>query len=161
MAATAPRFDRMIPAAPDAVGALRRELRRWARRSGAPAGVQERVALAFSEACAMIVGPGPGPDHERGPLVLQSWIDDDELGIRVSHRSRGVPAPPQEVGYGFGLALMAGLCDRFEVRRRDDRPGTALLMMFRLEPDPEPESAPEPEPERSSRLQPSRSSLRR
>jgi anti-sigma regulatory factor (Ser/Thr protein kinase) len=147
----------MIPAAPDAVGALRRELRRWARRHGAPAAVQERVALAFSEACTLIVPPDPDaePDRERGPLVLQSWLDGDELGIRVSHRARGMPAPPQEVGYGFGLALMAGLCDRFEVRRRDDRPGTALLMIFRLEP------GRTPAPARSSRPLRSRSTLRR
>jgi anti-sigma regulatory factor (Ser/Thr protein kinase) len=152
-ATTAPRFDRMIPAAPDSVGSLRRELRRWARRSGVPAAVQERIALAFSEACALIVGPDADAHPERGPLVLQSWIDGDEVGVRVSHRERGVPAPPQEVGYGFGLALMAGVCDRFEVRRRDDRPGTALLMIFRLDPVMEPEG--------SSRLRPSRSSLRR
>ena len=99
-ATTAPRFDRMIPAAPDSVGSLRRELR-----------------------------------------------------LRVSHRSRGVPSPPVGVGYGFGLALIARVCDRFEVRRRDDRPGTALLMIFRLDP--------ELQPERSSRLRPSHSSLRR
>ena len=152
-ATTAPRFDRMIPAAPDSVGSLRRELRRWARRSGAPAAVQERIALAFSEACALIVGPDADEHPERGPLILQAWIDGDELGVRVSHRARGVAAAPQEVGYGFGLALMAGLCDRFEVRRRDDRPGTALLMIFRLDP--------ELQPERSSRLRPSHSSLRR
>ena len=50
MAATAPRFDRMVPAAPDAVGSLRRELRRWARRQGASPATQASVALAFSEA---------------------------------------------------------------------------------------------------------------
>jgi len=143
----------MVPAAPDTVGALRRELRRWARREGASADLQARLALAFSEACATIVGPAPVADDAPGPLMVQSWIEGDELGVRVSHRSRGVPAPPEEVGYGFGLALIARLCDRFEVRRRDDRPGTALLMLFSFERARE--------PERSSPLQPSRSWLRR
>jgi anti-sigma regulatory factor (Ser/Thr protein kinase) len=154
VAATAPRFDRMVPAAPDTIGALRRELRRWARRQGASPQVQAGVALAFSEAATSIVGAGGRPDREEpGPLMLQAWVDGDELGLRVSHRSLGLPSPPGEVGYGFGLALIARLCERFEVRRREDRPGTALLMIFRLDRSPE--------PERSSPLRPSHSTLRR
>jgi anti-sigma regulatory factor (Ser/Thr protein kinase) len=152
MAVAAPaRFDRMVPAAPDAIGALRRELRRWARRRGASPTVQANVALAFSEACTSIIGPDGPREEPPGPLMVQGWIAGDEIRLRVSHRSRGVPTPG--VGYGFGLALMARICDRFEVRRREDRPGTALLMVFRLERSPE--------PERSSPLPPSRSTTRR
>jgi anti-sigma regulatory factor (Ser/Thr protein kinase) len=157
VAATAPRFDRMVPAAPDTIGALRRELRRWARRQGAPAATQANVALAFSEACTSIIGADAPSDGLPGPLMVQAWVEDDELGVRVSHRSRGAPSPPAEVGYGFGLALIARLCDRFEVRRRDDRPGTALLMVFSLAGA----DAPEGRPGRSSRLPPSRSTPRR
>jgi anti-sigma regulatory factor (Ser/Thr protein kinase) len=145
MAATALRFDRMVPAAPDTIGALRRELRRWTRRHGAPPALQANVALAFSEACTSVIGAEPRLDDEPGPLMVQAWVDGDEIGVRVSHRSRGAPSPPVGVGYGFGLALMAGICDRFEVRRRDDRPGTAVLMSFRLEPERPPErSSPRP-----------------
>lgn len=141
----------MVPAEPDAIGPLRRELRRFARAHGASASVQAAVALAFSEACTSIVRPSAGRDGEQpGPLMLQSSVDGDELRVRVSHRSSGVPAPPGETGYGFGLALIARVCDRFEVRRREDRPGTALLMTFSLE------QAPARSPARSSRLQPSR-----
>jgi anti-sigma regulatory factor (Ser/Thr protein kinase) len=143
----------MVPAAPDAVGALRRELRRWARRQGASPPVQANVALAFSEACASIIGVGGPHEPALGPLVVQAAVAGDELRLRVSHRSRGVPSPPDGVGYGFGLALMARICDRFEVRRREDRPGTAMLMAFSLERSPE--------PARSSPLQPSRSTTRR
>ena len=147
------RFDRMVPAAPDAIGALRRELRRWARRQGASPAVQANVALAFSEACAMIIGPDGPRDEPPGPLMVQASVRDDELRLRVSHRSRGVPSPPAGVGYGFGLALIARVCDHFEVRRREDRPGTALLIAFSLE-----RSA---EPARSSPLRPSRSTTGR
>lgn len=143
----------MVPAAPDAIGALRRELRRWARRQGASPPVQANVALAFSEACTSIIGVDGPREEPPGPLIVQAWTAAGELRLRVSHRSRGVPSPPVGVGYGFGLALIARVCDRFEVRRRDDRPGTALLMIFRLDP--------ELQPERSSRLRPSHSSLRR
>ncbi|MEA2380553.1 MAG: Histidine kinaselike ATPase domain [Solirubrobacteraceae bacterium] len=153
MAATTPRFDRMVPAAPDTIGALRRELRRWARRQGASPAIQANVALAFSEACTSLIGPAPAAGGVPGPLMIQAWADGDELGVRVSHRSRGVPSPPVGVGYGFGLALMARVCDRFEVRRREDRPGTAVLMRFSLER--------EPSPARSSPRPPSRSTTRR
>ena len=149
----APRFDRMVPAAPDAIGALRRELRRWARRQGAAPPVQANVALAFSEACTMIIGPDGPREEPPGPLMVQAWVRDDELGVRVSHGARGVPSPPVGVGYGFGLALMARICDQFEVRRREDRPGTALLMAFSL--------GRASESARSSPLRPSRSTTRR
>jgi anti-sigma regulatory factor (Ser/Thr protein kinase) len=147
----------MVPAAPETIGALRRELRRWARRQGASPPVQANVALAFSEACTTIIGSAPAAEGVPGPLMIQAWTEGDELGVRVSHRSRGAPSPPVGVGYGFSLALMARVCDRFEVRRRDDRPGTAVLMTFSLEPDP----APEPAPERSSPRPLSRSTTRR
>ena len=136
----------MVPAAPDAVGALRRELRRWARRQGASPTVQANLALAFSEVCTSIIG-ADGP-REDGPISVVAWVDGDELQVHVLHRSPGAG-----VGYGFGLALIARVCDEFEVRRRDDRPGTALVMTFRLERSPE--------PERSSPRPPSRSTPRR
>jgi anti-sigma regulatory factor (Ser/Thr protein kinase) len=140
----------MVPAAPDAIGALRRELRRWARREGASPPVQANVALAFSEACTMIIGPEGRREEPPGPLMVQASVRDDELRLRVSHGARGVPSPPVGVGYGFGLALMARICDRFEVRRREDRPGTALLMAFTLERAPEPARSSPPPPSRST-----------
>jgi len=152
MAATAPRFDRMVPAAPDVVGSLRRELRRWARRQGASPATQASVALAFSEAATSIIfAAPPAAGEEPRPLMVQAWVEGDELGLRLSHPSRRVARPGADVGHGFGLAIIARVCDRFEVRRRAERPGTAWLMTFRLER----------EPERSSRRQLSRSSPRR
>ena len=151
MAATTSRFDRMVPAAPDAVGSLRRELRRWARRQGATPATQASVALAFSEAATSIIGEAQRSGGQPRPLMLEAWIDGGELTLRVSHPSQRVSRPEADVGHGFGLAIIARVCDRFEVRRRDERPGTAWLMGFTLER----------EPERSSRLRPSHSSPRR
>jgi anti-sigma regulatory factor (Ser/Thr protein kinase) len=135
MAATPQDFDRMVPAAPDNVGALRRELRRWSRRAGASAAVQANVALAFSEACATIIGPDGPAEGIGGPLIVQARRDPEEIAVRVSHRSSRAVAP-RTGGYGFALALMARICDRFEISRREDGPGTAVLMTFRLEPEP-------------------------
>ena len=143
----------MVPAEPDAIGPLRRQLRRWARRQGAPAAVQANVALAFSEACTAVIGPAPSDARRGGPLILEAWTAGDELRVRVSHRSRGTREPSAGMGYGFALALIAQVCDDFEVRRREDRPGTAFEMSFSLERAPE--------PARSSPLRPSRSTPRR
>jgi anti-sigma regulatory factor (Ser/Thr protein kinase) len=151
MAATAPRFDRMVPAAPDAVGSLRRELRRWTRRQGASPATQASVALAFSEAATSIIGETPTANGQPRPLSLEAWVDGDELSVRVSHPSERVSRPEADIGHGFALAIIARVCERFEVRRRGERPGTAWLMIFRLER----------EPERSFPLRPSRSSPRR
>jgi anti-sigma regulatory factor (Ser/Thr protein kinase) len=150
VATALPRFDRMVPAAPDAIGALRRELRRWARRRGASPPVQANIALAFSEACASIIGVDGPRDAAPGPLMVEAWAAGDEIRVEVSHPCRGAPSPPVGVGYGFGLALIARICDRFEVRRREGRPGTALLMAFSLEPSPAPARASPRPPSRST-----------
>jgi len=98
MAAATQRFDRMVPAAPDNVGALRRELRRWARQQGASPAVQANVALAFSEACVTIIGPDAPAERIGGPLIVEARRDDDEIVVRVSHPSPGAvaPAPPPQ-----------------------------------------------------------------
>ena len=108
--------------------------------------------MAFSEACTNLIGSAPAPDDEEPrPLMLQAWVEDDELGVRVSHPEPRTSQPGGDLGQGFGLAILARVCDRFEVRRREQRPGTTWVMLFRLEP----------RLERSSPLRPSRSSLRR
>jgi hypothetical protein len=48
------RFERLFPAAGEAIGPLRRSLRRFARDAGAPVTTQARVALGFSEACTFL-----------------------------------------------------------------------------------------------------------
>jgi anti-sigma regulatory factor (Ser/Thr protein kinase) len=131
MATPSSRFDRMVPAAPDAIGPLRRELRRFARAHGAAADVQAAVALAFSEACTSVVRPDADPLGDPGPLMVQARVRGGELLIRVAHAGR---AGPPVGGYGFGLALISSLCERFEVRDRAGRPGKALEMTFSLEP---------------------------
>ena len=153
MATSTSRFDRMVPAAPDAVGPLRRELRRFARAQGASAEVQARVALAFSEACASVVRPDADPLGDPGPLVVGARVREDELVVCVAHARRGAPPVRAEAGYGFGLAMINSVADRFEVRDRAGRPGKDIEMGFRLERAPA--------PTRSSPLRPSRSSPRR
>jgi anti-sigma regulatory factor (Ser/Thr protein kinase) len=147
VAATAgARFDRMVPAAPDAVGALRRALRRWARAQGASPAVQANVALAFSEAATSIIGPDGPRDRPPGPLSVEAWVDGDDLHLHVLHRSGASVA----LGYGFGMAIIARICDEFEIRRREDQPGSELAMTFRLERSRRPARSSPPRPSRST-----------
>jgi anti-sigma regulatory factor (Ser/Thr protein kinase) len=149
MATHSPRFDRMVPAAPEAIGPLRREVRRFARAHGASADVQAAAALAFSEACTSLVRPDADPLGDPGPLVVQASVQDDQLLVRVAHAGRSAPLA-QGVGFGFGLALISHLTERFEVRDRVGRPGKDLDMTFRLERAPAPRRSSPPRPSRSS-----------
>lgn len=153
MATRTSRFDRMVPAAPEAIGPLRRELRRFSRAEGASAEVQAAAALAFSEACASVVRPDADPLGDPGPLIVSARVRDGELVVCVAHARRGPPPVRGEGGYGFGLAMINSVCERFEVRDRQGRPGKEIEMRFRLERAPA--------RLRSSRLRPSRSSPRR
>jgi anti-sigma regulatory factor (Ser/Thr protein kinase) len=149
MAARTSRFDRMVPAAPDVIGPLRRELRRFARAHGASADVQASVALAFSEACTSIVRPDADPLGDPGPLIVRASARDGELVVCVAHARRGAPPVRAGAGYGFGLAMISSVTEHFEVHDRAGRPGKELEMRFRLRRAPA--------PSRSSLLQPSRS----
>jgi anti-sigma regulatory factor (Ser/Thr protein kinase) len=151
MATHSPRFDRMVPAAPEAIGPLRGEVRRFARAHGASADVQAAVALAFTEACTSVVHPDADPLGDPGPLVVQASVQGDQLLVRVAHAGRSAPlAAGHGGGYGFGLALIGRLTERFEVRDRVGRPGKDLEMTFRLERAPSPRRSSPPRPSRSS-----------
>jgi anti-sigma regulatory factor (Ser/Thr protein kinase) len=153
MAERTSRFDRMVPAAPDAIGPLRRGLRRFARAHGASAEVQAAVALAFSEACTSIVRPDADPLGDPGPLIVQARVRDRVLLVRVAHSGRGTRSVAEDGGIGFAMAVISHVSETFEVRDREDRPGKDLEMTFSLERAPD--------PWRSSPRRPSRSSPRR
>ena len=128
------RFDRMVPAASVSIGPLRRQLRRFARSHGASVRVEAAVALAFSEACAPVVHAGARRHGDPGPLIVEARVEADELWLRVAHHVRAMGVGPEMAGQGFGLALISQVADHFEIRRREDGPGTALTMVFRLVP---------------------------
>ena len=153
MADRSARLDRMVPAAPEAIGPLRRELRRFARSHGAAADVQASVALAFSEVCASIVHSDADPLGDPGPLIVRARVRSGELIVQVAHARRGAPPVRADAGYGFGLALISSVSERFEVRDRPGRPGKEIEMGFRLQQAPA--------PSRSSPRRPSHSSPRR
>src|SRR5919107_5329159 len=104
----------VVPAAPETIGPLRRELRRFARSHGAAADVQASVALAFSEACASVVRPDADPLGDPGPLIVRARVRGGELVLQVAHTRRGAPPVRPDAGYGFGLAIITSVAERFE-----------------------------------------------
>ncbi|MEA2287761.1 MAG: Histidine kinaselike ATPase domain [Solirubrobacteraceae bacterium] len=92
------------------------------------------MALAFSEACAPVVRAGGRRQGDPGPLIVEARVEADELRLRVAHQGRAMGVSPELAGHGFGLALISQVADEFEISRREDGPGTALTMVFRLVP---------------------------
>jgi anti-sigma regulatory factor (Ser/Thr protein kinase) len=100
------RFERLIPAVGEAVGPLRRSLRRFARDVGAPTGTQARVALGFSEACTLLF-PSSGDDGRPPVLAVEAIAMDRALVVRVLSRSRIVQSFLERDGYWLALPLIA------------------------------------------------------
>ena len=100
------RYVRRVPLVADTVPPLRRAVRRLARRRGASPTVQARVALAFSEACIVLLGQSDAPDAGTALLIVEADADGDALTVRVSD-SRHAPVPPLwRERQGFELALL-------------------------------------------------------
>ena len=122
----------MVPASAEAVGPLRRALRRFARDHGAASEVQARAALAFSEACGLLVAGAS--EAASAVLVVQAHVADGTLVLRVM--SRGVTLRPllQPAGAALALPLLSQVCDDVAIERRDGAPGSVITMRFHLAP---------------------------
>ena len=125
------RFERLFPAAGEAIGPLRRSLRRFARDAGAPVTTQARVALGFSEACTFLF-PAGGDDGRPDVLAVEASARDDALLVRVLSRSRIVRPMLERDGCGLALPLIAQMADGVLVEHRQNAAGSAITMRFDL-----------------------------
>jgi anti-sigma regulatory factor (Ser/Thr protein kinase) len=131
----------MVLASAEAVGPLRRALRRFARDHGASSAAQAHLALAFTEACGLLLGARPG--GEPGVLVVDAQAHDGELVVRVLNRIEPDRPPLEPQVTGFGWPLMAHVCDSLAIEQRSDASGTAITMRFGAT-RPDDEAAPLP-----------------
>jgi len=123
-----PILRRRLPAEPQRLAALRRELRAWLTRVGATGDETADVLLACGEACANAVEHAY-PDRP-GELTVELTLDGSgELRLRVadSGRWRASPAPGDR---GRGLPLMRAVMDAVEVAKGNG--GTVVTMRRRL-----------------------------
>ena len=123
-------YEGSLPADPECVGILRREL------SGALEPLEvgtERladIALVVSEAltnAAMHAYVGMPP----GPIALVAALSDGSLRVTVTDEGRGMVPRTDSPGLGLGLGLISRLTDVLEISSPDGR-GTKVSVSFRL-----------------------------
>ena len=125
-----PAFRATLPASPEKLAGLRRELRGWLATVGTDDDTAADVLLACGEAAANAVEHA-FPD-EPGELTVELRLSADRgLTLRVadSGRWRRVPAPGDR---GRGLPLMHAVMD--SVRVEPGEGGTVVTMRRRLAP---------------------------
>jgi serine phosphatase RsbU (regulator of sigma subunit)/anti-sigma regulatory factor (Ser/Thr protein kinase)/PAS domain-containing protein len=127
----APALTRRLPAEPQQLAGLRRELRRWLAGVGATEEELGDVLLACGEACANAVEHAyRGSGVTAGELTVEVALNAGrELRLRVADTGtwRSVPAPGDR---GRGLPLMRAVMDAVDVARGED--GTVVTMRRRL-----------------------------
>ena len=119
-------LHRTIPAKPECIAPLRREVQAYAEHAGVldPFG----VALAVSETVANAVLHAYVERDPPGDIVVHAEADR-ELVLTVDDDGRGMKPRPDSPGAGLGLPLVAHFAARFEV---SDKPGggTHVCMAF-------------------------------
>ncbi len=119
-----PAVAASVPLARAVVGAC-------AERAGLTTERVDAVRLAVTEAVTNAVRHAY-PDREGVIEVTTGLVGDDELWVFVADHGCGQQARSRDPGLGFGLGLMAEVCDEFVVAERAQG-GTEVRMCFRLD----------------------------
>lgn len=98
-----------VPAMPEQVDQLRRQLATWAAEAGLPLGRTQDMMLAAYEAMANVVVHAY-PDQP-GTLDLDAIRHDDRITVTVTDRGQWQPAPVPGLLHGRGLPLIHTLAD--------------------------------------------------
>ena len=115
-----------LPADPERLSTMRRELMRWLRARGVEDGDVEAIQIACHEACSNAIehGCGFGP----GTVTVEAALDDGRIDIEVRDGGHWVERPDGPLPFrGHGLPLMEALMDSVEVVRGDD--GTSIRLV--------------------------------
>jgi len=103
-----------LPAEPDSLVEMRRELRGWLAASNVDEEVSADVVLAVDEACTNSIEHGY-PGHAEGRLSVTVTAGDDELEIVVTDGGRW-RTPPSDPGIrGRGVELMRALMSEVDI----------------------------------------------
>jgi serine/threonine-protein kinase RsbW len=121
-----PTLRRVVPAVPASIAELRAQAREFAQGAGAEESVGADVALAISEAATNVVVHAYQAD-EGGPLDMVGKAEGEWLEFVVSDRGSGFRPSPSG-GLGFGMKVMAEVCDSMTVTQGDA--GTSIKLRF-------------------------------
>ena len=114
-----------LPADPDRLSSMRRQLMRWLRARGVQDGDVDAIQIACHEACsnAFEHGCGFGP----GTVTVEAALDNGRIEIEVRDSGHWVERPDGPLPFrGHGLPLMEALMDSVEVVRGDE--GTSVRL---------------------------------
>jgi serine/threonine-protein kinase RsbW len=118
------RVDLRLPAERDSLPVARQALRSLGEAVAADREALEDAELAMTEACANVVEHAYGA--ERGVIELNLVPGPTEIVATVADEGAGIR---ENVGGGFGLAMIAGIARSMEVRGRPAG-GTELIMVL-------------------------------
>ena len=122
-------------AVPEAVPELRAAVTAFASGAGVLDPPMADVRLAVTEAVTNVVLHGYRDVPEPGMVEIVATHSADELRVSVLDRGQGAAPRSDSPGLGQGLALMAKISDRFELRDRVPV-GTEVRMTFALASPP-------------------------
>jgi anti-sigma regulatory factor (Ser/Thr protein kinase) len=128
---TVPFVALEVDPVPASVGRVRRRLMGFATAHGADAVMRSNVGLAVSEAMTNAVVHGHRRGLVPGRIHVAADVEDGALEVVVCDSGNGIRPGTSSTGLGLGLAFIAEITARFEVREQVPR-GTEVWMRFVL-----------------------------
>ena len=116
-----------LPARPENVAVVRHVLGAFGEPLELGRHRLEDVRLAVTEACTNVVRHAY--DRADGAMDVDVRPLTDRLEVVVSDSGRGMEPSADRSGPGFGIPMMATLCDELEIDRGGDR-GSRVTMSF-------------------------------
>jgi anti-sigma regulatory factor (Ser/Thr protein kinase) len=124
-----------LAAVPASVACARHWVVAFAQEHSSDRDVQERVALAFTEAFTNAVRHAyPGEMAADNDICVAVDVEDGCLEIMVVDHGRGIRAGSSSPGMGAGLGIIAQCCDAFAIGEHQPS-GTEIWMRFELAPE--------------------------
>ena len=130
-----------LPAAPGAVRRLRRHVTAFADAAGAPAELQDAVALAVSETVTNVVVHAYAGAGEAGPVRVRCRVVEGRLVVEVADDGVGMARRDDSPGVGHGLAMVGAVAAALDIAPGPGGHGTTVTMTFATGTAPEPAPA--------------------
>ena len=126
------RLQRVLPAVPSTVTALRGEVAAFVTAAGLGEPLLSGVKLAVSEAVTNAVQHAY-IGRRTGQVRVAAHIEDDRMRVEVCDDGSGIRPRLDSPGLGVGLPFIADTADALDISS-SPRGGARLLMTFDLHP---------------------------
>ena len=120
-----------VPATSAQVADIRRSVRAAARTHGISEPQLSDIGLAITEACANVVTHAYRTAHDPGLLTVEAYRERRNFVVTVTDAGAGIAPRADSPGLGLGLALIARMTRRMEIKNNDPI-GSTVLMAFAI-----------------------------